>query len=391
MGRYLPALALSMLLDRLWFVPERALMRDMRFRPVAAARSAGELAYTVVSCTTALLGWGGMAIAAGSVARSAARAVITLSAVDRRDWLEPSRLRRDATLDLFRFSLPLAVGIIAAFVASKWDNLFVSSFFGPAVMAAYNVAYNLAGIASGLVGEHVNDVLVPSFARAGERQRGEGFLRSAALVALVSTPLCVGLAAVAPTVVATFLDVRWAAVAPMLAVLSAVATLGPLEGLIFAYLQGCGRPWLTMSVQVVALVGLFGALLTVGRLGPLWACSAVGIGALLCVLASFVVIRTVDAIPLPRLVGTQVGPILAALPMFAAVLGARWIWARFGLGTPALGLAAEICAGGLAYCGASALCSREAARDLVGLVQGAYLRRRASARGQVVLGSTTDS
>jgi lipopolysaccharide exporter len=128
--RYLPLMALSMLIDRLWFVPERVLVREMRFRTVAMSRSAGEFSYTAVSLATAVLGWGGMAIVAGNLARSSIKAAVTIAAVDRRDWLEACALRRDTTLAMVNFGAPLSVAAIAGYAATKWDNLIVSHFFG---------------------------------------------------------------------------------------------------------------------------------------------------------------------------------------------------------------------------------------------------------------------
>lgn len=374
LGRYLPPMALSMLLDRLWLVPERTLMRDMRFRTVALARSAGELAYTGVSLATAMLGWGGMAIAAGNVARSGARALVTVPAVDRRDWLEPTPLRRDASLAVFRFGLPLAVASIAAYGAGKWDNLLVAGFFGPAVMAAYNIAYNLAGVASAIVAEHVIDILVPSFARTERGRRPDALVRGAALVALISAPLCLGLAAVSPTAVATLFDPKWAAVAPLLAALSVAATQAPMVGLVQAYLQAADRSRLAMIVQLTLVVAIIGSVATVGRLGPLWTAGAVGIGSFVCVLVGARLVRAVDGVPVHRLLSTQLGPLLACLPMVGAVLGVRWLLARAGLHVPYLNLAVEIAAGAAAYCAAVFVVARGVTRDLIGLVQRAFSR-----------------
>jgi PST family polysaccharide transporter len=376
-GRYLPVLAVSLLLDRLWFVPERTLMRDLRFRTVTLARSAGELSYTAVSVGTALLGWGGMAIVAGNVARSAVKAALVIRAVDRRDWLQPCRLRRDATAAMFHFGLPLAVATIAGYAAGRWDNLLVASFFGPAVMAAYNIAYNLAGMASGLVVDQVIDVLVPSFARADERTRTDGLLRGASLVAIVATPLCIGLAAVSTTLVAALLGPKWSAVAPLLSVLSVVATVGPVGGLMLAYLQACDRAKLAMIAQVVALIAVLGAIGTIGRSGPLWACAAVGVGSSLWVLTGAVAIRAVSGIRVRRLLSTQLPPILACAPMVVAVFGARWGLSRAGIDVRYLNLAVEVAAGALVYCGSALLFARPVARDLIGLAQAAFLRRRA--------------
>lgn len=375
MVRYLPPMVASMILDRLSFMPERLLMRDLRFGRVATARSASELAYAGVAAVTAILGWGGMSIMAGNVARSALRAGILMPSVDRREWLEPCALRRDTTVDLFKFSLPLAVATVAYVAAIRWDNLIVASFFGAAAMAGYNVAYNLAGMASGLIGDQLVDVLVPTFGVVEEGRRREGLIKAARLAGLVAIPLCTGLAAVAPTVVATFLSASWHDVSPMLAILSVAMVFGPLGGLIVAYLQACAMPWRSGSIPVVTMIAILGAVATIGRFGILWACVGVLGGSLLAVAVSFLLIPRTDRVPLRRLAATQIGPLLASIPMAAVVLGVRYLLFRLGVGAGALRLLAEVALGGAAYAGAAWIVARPAATELLGLVDRAFLRR----------------
>jgi PST family polysaccharide transporter len=377
--RYLPALALSMLLDRVWLVPERALMRDMRFRPVALARSSGELAYTTVSLALAVLGFGGLSIALGNVARSAVKAVLIVSAVDRREWLQPSPLRRDSTAELFRFGLPLAVATIAGHATGRWDSLLVAGFFGPSVMAAYSLAYNLSAMAAATVAEHVIDIFVPSIALADPRRRRAGLLRGAAIIALVATPLCLGLAAVSETAVWAIFDARWGSIAPMLAVLSVGATLSPHVGLLCAYLQGCDRSRGAMAVQLVSVTALVASVATVGRLGPVFAGAAVGGGTLATVLFGAVVVRRADGTPVRRLLAVHVGPLLASLPMVGAVLAVRALLARLGSESPYPNLAAEVAAGAVAYCAAIFVVARPVTSDLLDLLRRAFGRRAAGA------------
>ena len=376
MARYVPALALSMLIDRVSFVPERTLKRDMRFRGVTLARSAGELTYSGVAVAAAIAGWGGMAIAVGNVARSLVRAAVMIPAVKRRDWLEPCRLRLDATLAVFRFGVPLSVGAFAGFIASKWDNLLVSRFFGPAVMAEYNLAYNLAGMAPGLVSEQVIDILVPTLSKTDAQRRPQALVRGVRLVALVATPLCFGLAAVSPTLVSTIFNARWAGVAPLLAILSAVTALAPMVGISFAYLQVADRPKKVMILQVLAAVWLLSAVGALGRLGPLWTCAGVGLAALVCFLVSISFTCAVDKMPPSRLLLAHVGPLLASAPMVGAVVGVRSLMTRGGFEVRYANLAIEVVVGMLAYIAAAMLLARPSSRDLIGLVHSAFLRRR---------------
>jgi lipopolysaccharide exporter len=378
--RYLPWMAVVMILDRLSFIPERVLVREMRFRTVAMTRSAAELSYSGVSLVTAMLGWGGMSVVAGNLARSSVKAVGTIASVDRRDWLEVSPLRRESLVGMIKFGAPLAVGYIAAYAASKWDNLLVSSFFGPAVMAAYNLAYNLAGMASGLVTDQVMDVLVPSFNQAEEQRRREGLLRGAALLALVATPLCIGLSAVSHTLVATLFSAKWAEVAPMLAVLSVGAMVGPIEAMLLTYLMACDRPRAMMIVNVFGLVAILVGVGTLGRISPLWACGGVSIAAFVLLVVTGYIVRSVDGVSVGRLLSTQIGPWVACLPMVGAVLGTRWLLSTAGIEVRFVNLALEIAVGGLAYVGGALLVARPVAREFLRLIQAAFARR-ATLRG----------
>lgn len=379
MHRYMPSLALSMLVDRVSFVPERTLMRDMRFRAVAASRSLGELTYSGAAVVLAILGWGGMAIALANVARSVVRALTMIPLVKRRDWLEPCRLRLDATLDVFRFGVPLSIGALASFIAGKWDNLLVSRFFGAAVMAEYNLAYNLAGMAPGLVSEQIADVLVPTMTKADARKRPEAFVRMVSLVSLVAIPLCIGLAAISPTLVATVFNARYAGVAPMLTVLSAATIFAPLIGMIFAYLQVAEQPKKVMNLQVLAAISIIGAINVGGRIGPVWTCITVAMGAALCFVASIFVARTIDAMPVGRLFATHLGPLLACAPMVAFILVTRFFLDRAGIHLRYVNVVVEVVVGTLAYVFSAWLVARASTRDFIGLVRTAFSRRRVAA------------
>jgi PST family polysaccharide transporter len=332
-----------------------------------------------VALGTAVAGWGGMAIVAGNVARSFAKAVAMTAAVDRREWLEPCPIRRDVARDIFAFGLPLAIATIAGYAAVRWDNLLVSRFFGPSVMAAYNIAYNLAGLAPGLVLDQVLDVLVPSFARTAPERRRDGLLRGAELVALIATPLCLGVAVVAPTLVATVLDARWASAAPMLAILSAAAVFAPLQVLAGTFLQGSGRPVAVMTLALVALAAIMSSVGTVGRLGPLWTCGAVGLAALLNVLVAAYAVRRAGGPEMRPFLATLARPLLAAAPMVGAVLAARWLLSSAGVAAGATRLVVEVAAGAVAYPAAALLVARRPAAELVRLLQAALARRRAPA------------
>src|SRR5262249_37646749 len=85
----LPVLVGATLLERIVYVPEKILVRNLRFDWLSVIRTAGELTYTLVTISVVVLGGGAMAIAWGNLARSVVRAAGIVPAVNIREWLEP--------------------------------------------------------------------------------------------------------------------------------------------------------------------------------------------------------------------------------------------------------------------------------------------------------------
>jgi len=375
MVAFLPGLALAALFDRVGYVPERILVRDLRFGALSAARSAAELGYSVVSVVLAAYGLGALAVVAGNLARSVLRSASFVGLVERRDWLEPSALTKDETRRLFAFGLPMALGASMSFAARRWDNLLVSHQFGPGPTGAYNLAYNLADVPAIQVGEQIGDVLLPSFARLEPERRADAFLRSISLLGLLVFPLAVGLGAVAPTLVVTLFDERWRSVGPMLVLLSALSVTRPVGWVVASYLQAAGRPGRIVWLEGIKLVCLLGGIATWGRATPLHACVAVGVAFAIHAFASLWVLDR-DAGVSMRGALTRLVPVLSAcVPLVAGVLSVRWL-ARGHALWPAFQLSLEVLAGAAGYLLGAWLVARRDTEDLLSRLRGALAAER---------------
>jgi lipopolysaccharide exporter len=362
--RFLPGLAVAAVFDRVAFVPERVLIRDLRFGAVSGIRTAGDVAHTLASVGFAAAGWGGMAIVFGNLARSVLRLVLFVAAVKRDDWLEPHPLSWTKARELLAFGVPIAVGGLGSFAARRWDNLLVSRFFGPGVAGMYNLAYNLADVPAIQVGEQVGDVLLPSFARLERDRRPAALVRSLSLLSLIVFPLAVGLGVVAPTLVRSVFDERWQAVAPMLVVLAAIGVARPIGWTVASYLQARKLPRWLMWLELAKLALLVLALVTLGRASPLAACAVVAFVYAAHALASLAVIRWVDGVALSRSLGALAAPLLSCALMVVAVLTVRQAFAPLHE-RAALQLAVEVGVGALAYVASAFAVARRPSRDLV--------------------------
>lgn len=373
--RFLPGLILGGLCDRIYYIPERVLVRDMRFGVVSVERTAGDLAYTLGSLWLAVLGWGGMAVVVGNVARSVVRMAIVCVAAERREWLSFGPLGLRVSRQLFSFGFPISVAALAAFASRRWDNFLVSKFFGPGPTGMYNLAYNLADVPAMQVGEQVGDVLVPSFARMDAEKRKGALVRSITLLGLVVFPLAVGLGVVAPTLVRVIFDARWQAVGPMLVLLSALSVTRPVGWVVASYLQARHLPRAVMWLECFKVVVLLAAIVSLGRQSPLWTCAAVGLAFAIHMLACLWVLKQHDGFALRSLLLSLTAPLMACVPLVLAVLGTRLLVAELGGLRPLLLLTLEIAVGALSYVLAARLLARDATHELVSRVRDALQHR----------------
>jgi len=369
---FVPGLALAAFISRVAFMPERILVRQMRFRRLGVSRAVAEVVLPLVAVSTARAGAGGYALVWGNLARSAVQLAMSAPAVSWREWLQPTGLHAPTLRKLIGYGTWSSVGNLADVAMRRWDNLAISRLYGPGVMGAYNLAYNLAEVPSIQVGEQITDVLLASLANMAEERRVQALTRASGLLALILFPLAIGLGAVSPTVARTFLGERWGMVGPMLTLLSMLAIARPLTGAVQSYLQVRLRVRAVTLIEAATAVLIVSLLFTMGRLGPLWACAAIGVAFGARLFMSLEVLRRLDGVPVLPILTRQWRPLVAAVPMVAAVLGVRHLFARHGLGTAhgvraAPQLVAEVAAGALAYAAAALVVARAAARDLIEL------------------------
>lgn len=381
LGRFVAWYAVAHLIDRARYVHERLLMRDLRFRTIAMINGTGEIVFTAVALALAPR-YGAYAIVVAVQARAVLTAVAFFVKAPRSEWLVYAPLRKDTVKGLFGYGLPIMIGAVADRAATRWDSLLVSKLFGAGVMGQYSLAYSLAEMPVSHVAEHIGEVLMPSFSRMEEAQRRGAVVRAAALMALVVAPLGVGLGAVAPTVVAAFFDARWAAMGPMLAILSVMTVFRPMTWSAIAYLQAIGQTRLIMiasfarAVVVLALVAGLGA-----AGGPLWACVGGCIGYGVHSIGTVVVAGRATKVPVSDYLVGVLRPLVATVPMFFAVTGAKLGMTAIGVPVVA-SLVVQLLVGAVVYVACAFVFVRGTSLELVRLAKGALRRRAVKAEAE---------
>jgi lipopolysaccharide exporter len=366
--RFIPLMTLAFFLERATFMPERVLVRNLRFRRIGVVRSFGELTYSAVSVATAIAGFGGMSIVIGNVARSVLRLVGMAGSVERAEWLSLGPVRWQVLRRIGGYGLVATVAQFGYYASRRWDNLLVSHLHGPAVMGAYNLAYNLADMPASQVGEQIGDVMQAAYAHMTPDERRQLLMRSIGVIGLASFPIALGLGAVAPTLAELFLDKQWAGTGMMLLVLSSLSVVRPIYDSITAFLVVERGPRPLVGVEWATLAVMLLGIATLGRFSPLWACGAVGIAYTLRTLLGLFVARSGSGIDTLGFLARLVAPLLACAPMVAAVIATRTLLHRAGVPV-VVQLAAEIGAGGIVYAASAFVIAPHPARLLLRIVR----------------------
>jgi PST family polysaccharide transporter len=372
MGDYVLAYAVAHLLDRARYVPERLIMRALRFRTIAAVTATGELAFTAASLIMASR-WGANAVVFGVLVRAVIQFALFFRLAPREEWLARTPLRWADVRDLFAYGLPIMIGAVADRAATRWDNLIMSKLFDPGVMGRYNLSYSLAEMPVNNIAEQIGEVLMPSFSRMEDAQRRRAVVRAPFLMGVIVSPLGVGLGAVSSTVVATFFNERWQGMGPMLAILSVMTVFRPMTWSAIAYLQAVQQTRLVMisaflrAIAVLSLVASFGY---VG--GPHWACVGAGIGYALHSVLTIIAAGRTTGFPVGEYLIGVARPLLPCIPMFLAVVGVE----ELGLPIPLpvlLGL--QVVTGAVVYVISAFILVRPAVNELLRLGREAIGKR----------------
>jgi O-antigen/teichoic acid export membrane protein len=264
---------------------------------------------------------------------------------------------------LFRFSRWVFLSNLFFYLSTAGDDLAVGSALGTQRLGLYRMAYRLGSFPVTGLGQALDWIAFPSFARINEDAKpraAASYRRYLILTAGVMFPIAALIAATAPQLIDVLLGSAWhGAVAPLtiLAVAGAFQAVLATGGSLFL---GTGRPQLETAMQALRALVLFAGLAVL--LGPLGITGA-AIASLLSVVATMPV-WTAGV----RRVG--IAPRVALLDLGARLPAAR-VCALVALGvagavpTAAVGLIAAIFAGGTAWAAIVAFADRPLRRELV--------------------------
>lgn len=239
------------------------------------------------------------------------------------------RLNMPIAKELFRYGKFVSGLSILVFITTEIDNAVIGKVLGMELLGFYVVAYTLANLPATHLAKVVSRITFPAYSKVqDDRPRlRAAYLKTAQLVAALAIPAAVGLAVLAPEIIAVLYGEKWmmaATVVPVLSVFGVVRALAALNG--YA-MNAIGRPDIPFYMNVAKL-----AVIAVAIIPATYAYGLVG--AALAVTVPMVIQYAAGVYVFTRVIGVSVGemstaiwpPLRGSLVMAAALMAAHWLF-----------------------------------------------------------------
>lgn len=245
-------LAAAIPLKALAITPRAMLSRTLQLHRVGAADIAAATAGCAAGIGAALAGAGPWALAYQVLTTDLVCGSILLAAS--RGPLPNLAFRQ--VVPLLRFSFSVFATDCLAYFSRNLDNILVGRVLGVASLSLYGMAYRILVVPVQLIGQTVNRVMFPTFARAaGHGDRVAANLVAATRVLAISAiPLMTFVACAAPELVDLVLGPAWL---PAAALVSVLAIGGARETVFYitpSLMKGLGQGALIIRYEVLAAV-----------------------------------------------------------------------------------------------------------------------------------------
>ena len=152
----------------------------------------------------------------------------------------------------FRFSKWVFLNSSLHYLDAKFANLLVGKSLGTADLGVFRVGSDIANLATTELAEPINRVLFPGYSRVAQDPDAfkRHYLQSVAALVYLTLPAAVGIIAVAEPLVSVLLGAKWAAAAPVVAILALRGALLSFSLNDYAVYMAKGRPEIVLYLKL---------------------------------------------------------------------------------------------------------------------------------------------
>lgn len=229
------------------------LRREMAFRSLALRALFGIVGGGLVGIAMAFMGSGAWALV-GQQLTTAALSTLTLWRVS--PWRPSRRLSAEHFRELFSFGINVVGTDFLNFLSRYMDNLLIGIVLGTGPLGIYSVGYRILEATGAVLVGIARKVAFPAFARLQhDRERMKrAFFRVSRASGLIIIPGYVGLALVAPELIAAMFGGVWLESGPVAAVLFMIGPVLGIQSFSSGLLYAAGHPEVVFRFRLVTTV-----------------------------------------------------------------------------------------------------------------------------------------
>jgi O-antigen/teichoic acid export membrane protein len=224
--------------------------------------------------------------------------------------------------ELFDFSKWLLINNVLQFSRHRASDFIIGKVGGPNSLGTFTVAYEVASIPTTELVAPINRAVLPGYAKMAHSlaEIRQGYLDVIGLIALFAIPAAVGIAGTSELFVLVLLGEKWAAAAPLIAILALAGALGAMETNVTTVYLALGKPYI-LTVLYAFYVAILIPLVIVMTLrnGALGAAQAFLLTAMVNLPVYYATMFRTLQLGVSRFVATVWRPIVAAGAMYVGV------------------------------------------------------------------------
>lgn len=342
-GGYFLAIAIKQPLVGAAVIPLAMMNRELQFERIAVINVGSTFATALSRLALAIWGAGAWAIVIAYTASGLFTLVGALFASPFRPRLI---IRLSSISSLLSFGIRATLSGLCEQMINNVHQLLVGWFYGPAILAEFRVAFDVAMEPANAAGTLINRTSLPVFAKvsAVPEQLSQLLLWSWRRLLSVVAPLAAAILLASDSITGLIHDEQhrsYAAASLPLKILAIAAVLRVLSQLAYPVLFGSGRPHLAVRLSATTLLLLSGGMIIVGlnvrAAHGIVAMSAVWLAVPpLLLLWQAQHLRRYWHVRAADLLRAVAGPMAAVVILICVVEAARYL---FGTGSPALQVA----------------------------------------------------
>lgn len=242
-------------------VPKALLQKKLAFQKIAIIEISAIAGAGMLAVFLALRGFGVWSLVVNHLTISL---LMTLLVWRITGWLPRPVFRWRAVKELFHFSANLIGFNTINFWARNADNLLVGRFIGSAGLGIYNRAYSLMLLPINQISNVLGRVMFPVLSKLQHdpARVKQIYLDAMGAISLIASPVMLGLIVTAEPFILTLYGPKWAAVAPLLQILSAVGLLQAITNPVGWIYMSQGRTDWMFAMGTLNAVGVISGIST---------------------------------------------------------------------------------------------------------------------------------